>query len=111
MNTETRHPLYSAALEADARYDRTINTQFPGKTRWTLTKEESAHPDVESMYNAKVRADEAWLAHMRGEAPKPQGLTMEEAKAHLAQRAKEGACGLSWDEIERKQGGKLNRNA
>jgi len=111
-NTDTRHPLYSAALQADERYERTIATQFPGKTRWTLTAEENTHPEIDAAYRAKVKADRAWLDVLTppaSEPEKPKGLTMDEMKAHLTQRATEGACGLSWDEIEQKQGGKLRR--
>jgi hypothetical protein len=110
MNTtETSHPLYIAALKADQRYSCVINVQFPGKDRWTLTKDESDHPEVDSAYRAKVKADAAWLAFMRGEQPVSHGMTLAESKAHLQSRQSYGACGLSWDEIERKQGGKLCR--
>lgn len=101
--------LFQIALKADERYSRVITTQFPGKDRWTLTKAEAQHPEVLSAYEAKVSADAAWLAFLRGEPEKPQGLTLDEAKEHLSSRAKEGAFGLSWDEIEKSQGGKLTR--
>jgi len=99
--------LFSAALKTDQRFDATIERQFPGKTRWTITKEEMLHPEIELAYRAKIEADRAWLDSMHEEEPK--GMSVEEGKAHLAERAKEGACGLSWEEIEQKQGGKLTR--
>lgn len=38
-------------------------------------------------------------------------LSVADAGAYLAQRNREGAFGYSWDEIERRQGGRLTRNA
>ena len=40
---------------------------------------------------------------------RPGGMSVEEAKAYLERANKERPIGGSWDEIERKQGGKLNR--
>jgi len=40
------------------------------------------------------------------EQPK-HGMTMDEMKQHLANRAKEGVFGKTWAEIERMQGGKM----
>lgn len=34
---------YETALKADEHYSKTIETQFPGKDRWTLTAEEKKH--------------------------------------------------------------------
>jgi hypothetical protein len=65
MNTTQRHPLYSAALAAQEHYTRTIETLFPGKTCWTLSKAQSAMRTIREAYDAKVSADAAWLAFLR----------------------------------------------
>jgi carbon monoxide dehydrogenase subunit G len=35
------------------------------------------------------------------------GMTVEQGRAYLDEQAKHGAFGLTWDQIERMQGGKL----
>lgn len=60
-----RHPLYTAALDADARYTATIAELFPGRTRWTLTREQNAHPRIHSAYLHKAESDREWLHAMR----------------------------------------------
>ena len=57
--------LYTLAEQADARYSATIAARCPGKTRWTLTAEQAAIPEIREAYQAKRIADEAWLAWMR----------------------------------------------
>ena len=57
--------LYETALNADNALTDAIAAHFPKKDRWTLTKEESAHPAIRAAHNAKVSADKAWLDSMR----------------------------------------------
>lgn len=57
----TAREAYEAAKEADAIYSNAIRGYAPGKDRWTLTKEEAAHPVIRSAYEMKVEADnEFW---------------------------------------------------
>jgi len=65
MITTSTHPLFSAALKADEQYERTITTQFPGQTRWTITKAQEAMQAIRDAYDAKVSADAAWTAWMQ----------------------------------------------
>lgn len=64
-NETERRPLYSAALKADDDLDSTISKHYPGKTRWTLSTAQAAHPAIVASREAKVSADGAWLAFLR----------------------------------------------
>lgn len=62
---------------------------------------------TEDREEAKAKAKE----HAEKQPPKKSGrMSVEEGRAHLAERAKHGAFGKSWDEIEKMQGGRLTRD-
>jgi hypothetical protein len=54
------HGLYYSAMRADLVYDRAIK-KLAGrnKTRWTLTKSESAIPAIRRAFKRKVAIDKA----------------------------------------------------
>ena len=60
---------------------------------------------TENREEVKAKAKE----HAEKQPAKSSGMSVEEGKAYLAERAKHGAFGLSWDQIEKGQGGKLKR--
>ncbi len=57
------HPLYLAALQADAQLDARLCAY--GVDRWTSTPAIDMLPDVRLAYHAKTNADADWLAFMR----------------------------------------------
>jgi hypothetical protein len=65
----TPHPLYTAALEADASFDRAIaaasNEQ---RTRWTMQACDWRVTRVKAAYDAKLAADAAWLAFLQADS-------------------------------------------
>ena len=61
----SRHPLYTAALAADDRFQRALVKEYGSRAcdmRY-LTKEQT--PAIQELGKAKVAADTAWLDLMR----------------------------------------------
>ena len=60
------HPLYTAAMAADAAFVEAIRFVTGGKRdRWTMTDEYFKAGAIQAAYRNKVTADEAWLNAMR----------------------------------------------
>lgn len=55
---------YVAALDADRAYTEVI-ARLTGRTRWTITAEQSQLPEIAAAYHAKVNADRVWLYALR----------------------------------------------
>jgi len=56
------HPLYRRAEEADEAYTAVIHHVYGLRaTRWTISTREHLVPEIRAAYDAKVRADTAWL--------------------------------------------------
>lgn len=60
------HPLYTLALQADARFTAVIAARTDGKRdRWTMTAADMMIAEVREAYRAKLVADDAWLTFLR----------------------------------------------
>lgn len=59
------HPLQTAADEADARFSEALARR--GRNRWDYRNEDGYDQDVQAALQAKLAADEMWLAVMREE--------------------------------------------
>jgi hypothetical protein len=68
------HGLYLAAMAADDDYRDTIQRLCNGKSRWSMTQEDSAIPAVKAAYDRKVEADRAWLSALRLTGHSTEGL-------------------------------------
>jgi hypothetical protein len=58
------HQLYQMAVDADVDYNLAIRAYAgPFATRWTLSREEEAHPVIARAYRHKVDADRTFMLH------------------------------------------------
>lgn len=61
-----RHPLYQAALDADAAFHAAVVAQFGAKAAGDMRYMRRLHnPATAAARDAKLAADEAWINHMR----------------------------------------------
>jgi hypothetical protein len=73
----SRHPIYTAALDADAHFQRALVKEYgsrAGDMRY-LTREQT--PAIQELGQAKVEADTTWLDFMwnfRAEGQKGRGV-------------------------------------
>jgi hypothetical protein len=70
VSASGRHPLYQAALDADAQLSEAIVRAFGRRAdRWNVRQDKQmADAGVRAAYLAKVGADRAWLDFMRAGA-------------------------------------------
>jgi hypothetical protein len=66
MATKTPHPLYTVALQVDARLTATIAARTNGqRDRWTMTAKDLLIAEIRDALHAKMVADSAWLDYLR----------------------------------------------
>jgi hypothetical protein len=66
------HPLYQTALDADAAFETACH-KAGYKSRWHAPPAHAMPDAVRQAYDTKVKADQDWLAIVRGEKVNPIG--------------------------------------